>query len=125
MNGYGLFFWKDGRIYKGAYKEDKKHLFGMYYKPDGKKYEGNWNNGSQSGIGKYTKKDGSYKLGDWNENNLVEKYEEDNEKYSTLMSQIEEDIENTNLKVDEIIDNLRQCFSIYLPNSQIEEFLEA
>jgi hypothetical protein len=124
MNGYGIFFWKDGRIYKGYYKDDKKHSFGMYYKSEGKKYEGNWENGSQKNLGKYTKVEGNFKLGIWNENNLVDYYREDHEKFKAKFKEIEDCIEETNQQVDIVVENLRECFSIFLPDSKIEDFLE-
>ena len=71
MNGLGLFLWKDGRKYKGEYKDDKKYNFGCYYGNDDKKYEGFWDNGIQKDLGKFTKKDGSFKLGYWQENQLL------------------------------------------------------
>ena len=42
MDGYGIFSWTDGRIYKGEYLDDKKHGYGKFYWPDGKKYKGTW-----------------------------------------------------------------------------------
>ena len=38
MDGYGEFSWPDGRIYKGEYKDDKKHGEGEFFWPDGRKY---------------------------------------------------------------------------------------
>ena len=69
MNGTGLFLWKDGRKYKGQYKEDKKSNFGCYYGTDEKKYEGIWENGIQKGLGRFTKKDNSDSNDD-NKNNV-------------------------------------------------------
>ena len=45
MEGYGVFTWNDGRIYKGNYLNDKKEGFGDFYWPDGRCYKGNWKNG--------------------------------------------------------------------------------
>lgn len=30
MDGRGIYKWKDGRIYNGEYKDDKKHGYGIY-----------------------------------------------------------------------------------------------
>lgn len=124
MNGYGIFLWKDGRVYKGYYKEDKKHDFGMYYKPDGKCYEGHWINGLHQSLGRYTKKEGVVKLGIWNSNNLEEEYDCSTDFYLMKNQEIEELIYITNQKVDETVLNLRSCFSIFLPNSSLEDFIE-
>ena len=124
MNGYGIFFWKDGRIYKGYYKDDKKHNFGMYYKSEGKKYEGYWENGAQKNLGRYTKSEDLFKLGIWNENALQEHFTSDFPDFEEKMNEIEEAIEQTNIQVDNIIQNLRECFGIFLPNSSIEDFLQ-
>ena len=121
MNGYGVFFWKDGRIYKGCYKDDKKDEFGMYYKSQGKKYEGFWVNGAQNNLGKYTKSDGAFKFGMWKDNILDITFE--GKEFEEKLKLIESCIEETNFKVNESVENLRDCFSIYLPNSKIEDFL--
>jgi hypothetical protein len=54
MHGSGKFNWPDGRVYEGAYFEDKKHGHGVFVWPDGKKYIGNWKDGRQDGIGFFT-----------------------------------------------------------------------
>lgn len=30
MHGQGKIMWKDGRVYEGSYKHDKKNGFGIY-----------------------------------------------------------------------------------------------
>ncbi len=45
MIGVGQFTWKDGRIYNGDYKNDKKNGYGVYEWPDGRKYKGRWVDG--------------------------------------------------------------------------------
>lgn len=42
MEGIGVYYWNDGRIYEGEYEEDKKHGYGIYMWQDGRKYEGSW-----------------------------------------------------------------------------------
>lgn len=32
-------------------------------------------------------------------------------------------LEETNVKIKEVIKRIKECFSIYLPNNQIEDFL--
>lgn len=124
MNGYGIFFWKDGKVFKGNYKDDKKHDFGVYIKPDGKKYEGYWNNGLQSNLGRFTKKDGSFKIGIWRDNQLAEVYSSESEYYLMKSKEINNLVDANNEKIDSAIDNLRSVFNIYLPNSNIEDLLE-
>ena len=45
--------WKNGDIYEGNYKEDKKCGFGRYCSASGEKFEGKWIDGKRSGKGKY------------------------------------------------------------------------
>jgi len=45
MDGKGEFIWVDGRVYKGEYKNDKKHGYGEFHWADGRIYKGNWKNG--------------------------------------------------------------------------------
>ena len=124
MNRCGIFFWKDGRTYKGYYKEDKKSDFGIYLKPEGKRYEGYWVNGCQSNLGRYIKKDGTIKLGIWSKNNLIEQYTSDSEFYQMKYQEIEDGIESTSRKVNDVIAQMKHIFSIYLPNTKLEEFIE-
>ena len=42
MDGSGVFTWKDGRVYKGEFKNDKKHGQGYIKYPDGRKYKGEY-----------------------------------------------------------------------------------
>jgi hypothetical protein len=65
MNGYGEFFWKDGKRYAGFYRDDKKSGFGIYYWSNPNKlYIGFWKYGKQEGIGKYISED-RVKYGLW------------------------------------------------------------
>lgn len=119
----GLFLWKDGRKYKGEYKEDKKFNFGCYYGNDDKKYEGFWDNGIQKELGKFTKKDGSFKLGYWQENQLISAIidEADIAQKLTLIDNLVEENES---KLQVVFDKLRTLFETYLPNIPLEKFLE-
>ena len=47
MNGYGEFYWKDGKKYFGFYDNDKKNGFGIFYWPKEKFYIGFWKDGKQ------------------------------------------------------------------------------
>lgn len=123
MNGFGIFLWKDGRSYKGEYRDDKKHNFGMYYGNEGKRYEGFWECGSQKKLGKYTKKDGSFKLGYWDENQLNSAITNENEIASKL-TEIDKRIEETLIRVTEVVSQLKALFSNYLPNLEFESLLE-
>lgn len=53
MEGVGVYFWADGRIYEGEYHNDKKCGYGLYSWTDGRRYEGWWNKGKQHGLGTY------------------------------------------------------------------------
>ena len=53
MHGFGIYTWKDGRVYEGEYKDDKKHGFGIYTWSDGRRYCGYWGKGKQHGLGTY------------------------------------------------------------------------
>lgn len=46
MHGEGLFTWADsGKVYRGEYRDDKKHGYGEISWPDGRRYAGQWANG--------------------------------------------------------------------------------
>lgn len=42
MHGEGLFKLNDGRYYKGTFQRDKKEGYGEYYWGDGRAYLGQW-----------------------------------------------------------------------------------
>jgi hypothetical protein len=42
MNGEGRLTWADGKLYKGQWKDDKKHGYGEYLWDDGRKHRGEW-----------------------------------------------------------------------------------
>lgn len=123
MNGCGVFLWKDGRSYKGEYKDDKKHNFGMYYGNEGKRYEGMWECGSQKNLGKYTKKDGSFKLGYWDENQLISAITHEND-IGIKLSEIDLCVDDTMNKVTIVMNTLKILFVNYLPNVLFESLLE-
>lgn len=78
MNGYGEFFWKDGKIYVGHYSRDKKHGFGIFYWPANEKiYIGFWKDGKQDGIGKmFNLKKKKEKYGQWLAGTRLKKFED-------------------------------------------------
>jgi hypothetical protein len=122
MNGYGLFLWKDSRSYKGEYKDDKKHNFGIYYGNEGKKYEGFWEEGSQKNLGKYTKKDGSFKIGLWKEHILVKPLIGDNE-IAIKLAEIDHYVEETLLRVNNVLETLKNIFNEFLPEIDLDSLL--
>ena len=123
MNGFGLFLWRDGRFYKGEYLEDKKHNYGIYYSHGNKKYEGFWYNGNQSKLGKLTKKDGSFNIGIWKDGNLDNRFNSETE-IANKLSEIDSLTEETINRVENVINNVRLLFAKYLPNVNLESFLE-
>merc|ERR1712061_137783 len=71
MNGSGLFTWKDGRVYEGEYKEDKKDGHGVFKWLDGSHYAGQWRDGKQHGMGTTTKTSGEKRSGEWEDGHIV------------------------------------------------------
>lgn len=124
MNGYGTFYWKDGRVYRGYYKDDKKHDFGIYIGTEGKRYEGFWENGSQRNLGKYQKRDGSIKVGIWNENNLIEQYTNE-EDLNRALDLINSKINETEILVEQTMNALKEKFNEYLPNIALENLINS
>ena len=53
INGYGEFSWVEGKKYFGFYKKGKKDGFGIYYWPKKKFFLGFFKEGKQHGISKY------------------------------------------------------------------------
>ena len=56
FHGYGEFTWVEGKKYYGFYKKDLKDGFGIYYWPEEKFYIGFWKEGKQHGVCKYIKR---------------------------------------------------------------------
>lgn len=52
MHGHGVIIYKDGNIYEGQFRDDKRTGYGVYIWTDGKKYEGWWYDSKQHGLGK-------------------------------------------------------------------------
>ena len=42
MHGNGVYKWGDGRIFMGAYLDDRKSGMGCYLWADGRAYHGEW-----------------------------------------------------------------------------------
>ena len=66
-NGYGELIYKDGSIYYGEFKNDKKHGKGKYTYTDGKIYDGYWENNLPNGQGifKFSSGEIDYYEGNW------------------------------------------------------------
>jgi len=122
MNGYGLFTWKDGRSYRGEYKDDKKSNFGIYLGAEGKKYEGYWDNGNQKNLGKYYKKDGSIKIGYFDENQNLKQIT-DEEEMAKRLSEIDKMKEITNLFVDKVVNEIRGLFQQNVPDIDFDSLI--
>ena len=87
MEGYGVYFWADGRRYEGQYLHDKKSGFGIYYWPDGRKYEGWWLKGKQHGLGSYADpKKVKTKYGLWENGKRVKWFDEQTIKLISQMT---------------------------------------
>ena len=97
-----MFIWKDGKEYRGEYKDDKKWNFGIYKELNGRKYEGFFENGVKSKLGKYIKKDGSFKIGFSKDNQLVELISDQNE-IGIKLAEIDSLVEETQKKVKKLV----------------------
>ena len=75
---------KEGKIYYGFAKNDKKEGFGVYYTPNPKKiFVGFWKGNKQEGVGKLiTEK--STKYGFWSQGERLNWYDSFNQAYSHL-----------------------------------------
>jgi hypothetical protein len=58
-HGKGLFEWADGVKYDGDYRDDKRHGEGVYTWPSGEKYTGEWRNDMREGNGVLYDQDGN------------------------------------------------------------------
>lgn len=65
MDGEGELKWKDGKMYKGNFVNDKREGHGTFIWADGRQYIGEWKAGKQHGIGTYISKEGVEKQGEW------------------------------------------------------------
>ena len=91
MHGYGEFTWAEGRKYYGFYKYDKKNGFGIYYWPDDIFLISFWKNGKQNGFGKYIKGN-TIKYGKWRDGKKITIFQNkedfansiDNKKYNVF-----------------------------------------
>ena len=72
MEGMGIYTWQDGRMYKGQYKDDKKHGYGVYSWADQRLYQGMWFKGKQHGLGIYTVPSSEAKCGLWEDGKRIE-----------------------------------------------------
>ena len=45
MHGIGELMWKDGKKYKGEFKNDKREGNGIFHWRDGRIYDGQWRDG--------------------------------------------------------------------------------
>jgi hypothetical protein len=122
MNGIGIFFWNDGRSYKGEYKDDKKNSFGIYLGNESKRYDGYWEDGVQKRLGKYTKKDGSFKLGYWEDNKLISTITNDKD-IAVKLTEIDAKIDETTQRLTIVLEEMKTLFNTYLPNVQFESLL--
>ena len=52
-HGKGRYFWTNGQVYEGEFKNDNCSGYGILYYPDGKRFEGNWKDGNKHGRGVY------------------------------------------------------------------------
>ena len=69
-DGFGEFDFADGRKYVGFYKEDKKDGFGIFYLNDNNFSLNFWKNGKRNGLGKcFEGNDVNYQI--WEDNKII------------------------------------------------------
>ncbi len=84
LNGYCELTSKEGKIYFGNAKNDKKEGFGIYYTPKPSKFFiGFWKNNKQEGVGKLITEKFS-KYGFWNQGERLNWFDT----YSEAISQL-------------------------------------
>ena len=84
MNGYGEFFWRDGKRYLGYYLNDSKEGFGIYYWDNSKRFFiGFWKNGKQEGIGKIVSEK-KVKYGYWSKGEKLKSFNIESDAISSL-----------------------------------------
>jgi hypothetical protein len=69
-DGYGTYYYSDGGVYFGFFKNGLRHGPGNYTFTDGSFYAGNWENNSKEGYAMYSWEDGSVYFG-YYKNNLL------------------------------------------------------
>lgn len=62
---------KNDRKYNGNYVNDKKEGYGEFYWPDGRIYKGYWKDGKQDGKGIYKGSNKVQREGEWLDGKLV------------------------------------------------------
>lgn len=70
VDGYGSYYYADGGIYDGFFKNSYRNGPGIYTFADGSAYTGNWVNGNQEGYGLLGWADGSSYSGYFSNNKL-------------------------------------------------------
>eukprot|EP00931_Biecheleriopsis_adriatica_P059305 TRINITY_DN35465_c0_g1_i1.p1 TRINITY_DN35465_c0_g1~~TRINITY_DN35465_c0_g1_i1.p1 ORF type:complete len:335 (-),score=59.77 TRINITY_DN35465_c0_g1_i1:132-1136(-) len=71
IHGCGFYSWPDGRTYRGQYDNDQKDGHGVFTGAGGKRFEGQWKAGKQHGWGvSYDADGGVVKQGIWNEGRI-------------------------------------------------------
>ena len=69
-DGYGHYYYLDGAIYDGFFKESNRNGPGLYTFADGSTYTGNWVNGKKEGFALYGWVDGSAYCGYYKDDKL-------------------------------------------------------
>lgn len=70
-------FLANNAIYKGQWKDGKRHGRGIQFWPDGSVYQGDWVNDMADGKGRLIHPDGDYYTGDWVKDRASGKGKED------------------------------------------------
>lgn len=70
-NGEGTFYWGDGSLFRGHWKDDEKEGDGEYYLPDGAIVTGNWKEDEIDGIVKTRFTNGDELFQFWEKGKLI------------------------------------------------------
>ena len=71
MHGQGEFYWPEGQVYKGGFKNDQKDGYGELSWGDGILFKGNYKNGKREGEGVMIKNN-EEKKGLWSNDRFVQ-----------------------------------------------------
>ena len=118
MHGQGVYKWGDGRIFMGAYVDDRKSGNGIYLWADGRAYNGEWLAGKQHGTGFYiVPESGSpdqlkIKQGFWINGKRQEWKDDCSEEEKLIQKQKYQEIKNMQIDIQNDIMKIEQTMKV-------------